>query len=240
MSINTHDGDDRLSDLLARTASGARSPRPWGVFVVDARKSLRRQRTFAVALAAGLIGLGVGFAMQIDGFDLGNKADVPGPAGAPTSTAGSTPPDTEAPERDEVCDFPEERPTYLPWLAEGEEVGEPIKSSADPGDKGSDFASLLWPRTEGDPDSDYVSLFRQSDGGEEGYGEPVYVFLGDAMGRFEIAPGEGDATILWLTGSGRCNVTVLTLRTADWSDTRLEEEIRKVARSLVGDRVESD
>lgn len=226
--------DDRLHELLAEGATAARAARPWGDFVGVARRSLRVHRIMVAGVAACVSILAVVGAGQLIGFGANNQGDVVDPAGPLTSMgSGETPP--PPPASHEPCDFPLARPTYLPWLQKGEEVGPPIRDKAEPGDEGSDFASLLWPWEEGDPDSDYsnVSLFTQTGEGYEVYGKVVDVEINGSKGRFEIAPGDGDAAITWLTGSGRCNVTVLTLRTSGWDDSRLEEEITRVARSLV-------
>ena len=181
------------------------------------------------------------FAGQFEGFGSNNQTDVP--VGVPSAGNSSSPSSANSPEpgtSDKACAFPDERPTYLPWLAEGEKVGSPIMDRAEAGDGGSDFATLLWPRVEGDAGSAYVSLFTQSSEGEEAHGEVVDVHVNGEKGRFELAPGDGDATITWLAGSEACNVTVLTLRTSGWADSRLEIEIKRVARSLAADVVEGE
>ena len=233
MNVENHGRDDRLGAVMEMTASAARPARPWGEFVVDARRSLMRRRFLAVSIAASVIALGVVFAGQFEGFGSNNQTGVPG--GVPSSGDTSSPSSANSPEpgtSEAACGFPDERPTYLPWLAEGEEVGSPIMDKAEAGDGSSDFATLLWPRVEGDPESDYVSLFTQSSEGVEAHGEVVDVHMNGEKGRFELAPGDGDATITWLAGSEPCNITVLTLRTSGWDDSRLETEIKRVARSL--------
>lgn len=239
MTTDDRSREGRLQVLLSEAAAAARPPRPWGDFVVGARRSLRVRRVLAVGAAVGIVLLAVPVATQLDMFGLPTeKNDPAGPPGSTTNQNTFEPRETigSTPASPEPCDFPDHRPTYLPWLGVGEEVGPPIRDRAESGDEDSDFATLLWPRDQTDPDSDYVSLFTQTAEGAEAHGKIVDVEINGEKGRFEIAPGGDDATITWLVGSGRCNVTVLTLRTSGWDDSKLEEEITRVARSLADDR----
>ncbi|MGH2808722.1 MAG: hypothetical protein ACRDKT_15770 [Actinomycetota bacterium] len=127
----------------------------------------------------------------------------------------------------QACEYPEFRPTYLPWLEPGEEVsaGTELLSSK----------SIVWgPGESRNPDQVKLQTKRKSRldhyrgsrfqrlmvRGEEAY----LVWVGD--------PGVGELTIHWDEGDGPCESYVLHYRDQDSFKHQVEAEIIKIAESL--------
>lgn len=123
------------------------------------------------------------------------------------------------------------RPTYLPWLEEGDPVPEPYIHDEPP--PGSDIQVILdWHApTSRNKDVYYVSL-RAGIEGVGGPGEKVPAHLFGEAGSFYEGTVPGDAAIIWFS-YGPCNTVTLELSAARRM-TRAEarREIIRVAQSL--------
>ena len=138
-------------------------------------------------------------------------------AGGGSTSAG---PVTETP-----CSYVEATPTYLPWLAEGEEVPEPqrwVKNGA---------SYVGWSSGGDDPVKQRSLVFRRNTEPLGGEGEAVSVRLEGAEGYYYSAPGSL-ASALWKTDSGSCGLITLALSLPGSDRAELRDHILKVVESL--------
>jgi hypothetical protein len=151
-------------------------------------------------------------------------------------------------EASETCQFPEWRPTYLPWLGPGDPVPEPVtdRSSSGGGPDGTDpgYSMLVWgygdistsagPRLEGT-----VALWRSTESVGALPVDPDVPQLPDG-GEGRFYEGEAnDWAIVWGDVPGdsedMCDETVLTLTMPHLSSENQRTELVEVAGSLVHD-----
>lgn len=134
-----------------------------------------------------------------------------------------------------VCDAPAARPTYLPWLSDGEDVGSPEVWSGGPED--GDSVQLTWFRPDGGTapeDAFYVALRRLTEpAAGTGGGATTNVELAGVLGRLGRGTTSGDVWMGWDTGDPTCNLIELELTTSGaYSTARAEREIERIAASL--------
>jgi len=149
-----------------------------------------------------------------------------------TVTASSSPFRSARPKR---CPPAAVRPSYLPWLKDGESVPRPQVYGA-PGFSSEDGTILSWSSLD-DPDKIppyWVRLHRYT-GGVVNWGEKVPVLLEGEVGRFyeqgTVLPG--NAVIEWEVSGPWCHTVTLELY-AETRMTRAEtrREIIRIAQSL--------
>jgi hypothetical protein len=165
--------------------------------------------------------------MLLGGAGCGGDAP-PAPNGStagPSSTANAT--------ASRACPFAPLRPTYLPWLAPGEQVPPPEKSIVGPEAAASPqlgAANLHWEREERGK-SYYVAIRteRPSDTGGPGKETSVSV-LGDSTA--ELYRGPGSASLFWITSLNACPDVWLELVASDLDWDQAAAEIVKVAEAL--------
>ena len=156
------------------------------------------------------------FALAVTGgCDTGERS-------SPTRDArGAT---ASAPTARTACAYVEARPTYLPWLGEGEEVPQPQLNV----ESGTSY--VAWTSGRGGPSQKSVILRRSSEP-RGGKGEPVSVRLEGARGYYYAAPGSS-AGVLWKTDSGPCNLITLALSLPGAGRAELRAEILQIVKSL--------
>lgn len=138
-----------------------------------------------------------------------------GPTAAPTRTA---------------CPYVQARPSYLPWLDEGEEVPEPRL------DVHGRTSYVAWSSGPDDPARQSSVVLRRDSEPRGGAGEPVSVRLEGARGYFYDGPG-GQAAVLWKTDAQTCKLITLTLSLPGVGRRELRTEILKIVQSLESRRL---
>lgn len=128
----------------------------------------------------------------------------------------------------ERCGFPTVRPTYLPWLGEGEQPGSPTRSF----DEEIDRAQLSWRHSSGDVG---VTVYPEDLAPS---GEPIGVKIDGINGYLHRGEG-GTVSVSWDLDA-RCNLLELSISLSDATQQELERELVKVARSLTTPREASD
>jgi hypothetical protein len=195
-----------------------------------------------VGFAAGLQGLWI-YRIDDDRWQLikvDGGLDVQGlsfmPPGAPTPHAM----------QEELCDFPDVRPTYLPWLAPGRPIPAPaMEQSVDGGgpqrlDPG--YSILHWGHgdvTKPDPGRDVgsVSIWRATQSVLSFPEDPAVPNLPDgSTGRLSVS--QGDWAIIWGDPApggvdDDCSGTTLVAYFPNLSRAEARREILAIARSLV-------
>lgn len=148
--------------------------------------------------------------------DAGERSSSTGAGGGSTAVATAT---------ETACPYVEARPTYLPWLDEGEEVPEPQRNV----ENGTSY--VAWSTGEADPSRQKSLIFRRNDEPMGGKGEPVSVSLEGADGYYYSAPGPL-ASVLWKTDSDSCNLITLALSLPGSDRPELRKEILQIVESL--------
>ena len=127
-------------------------------------------------------------------------------------------------ESEETCGSPPVRPTYLPWLNQGDSVPPPRESY----DAEIDRFSLGWDHPRSDGDRVGLSIYPLPNRESGGEGTNAYV-LG-VEGR--LYRGEGESlTIAWDLDQ-RCNFLELVYANSELTTGQIETELIRTARSL--------
>ncbi len=152
----------------------------------------------AVLVAVGVVGVAVG---------LGDRMAVPIGAG-PAPTASATGPGG--------CALPPFRPGYLPWLDDGQKVGDPVHAEA--GDPDGADARMVWARDADadDPDgpigTDHVVLQTLAELDDvNGPAAAVRVRGATGLMRWVGDPGVGTLSVIWREQPGRCGAHAIHL-----------------------------
>lgn len=200
--------------------------------IVERGEKLRRRRRIVYAatsvLAVGALWIGW---VSLPGLGLGGPERGVGPAGkgdaqvSPGQTDAASP--TSSPYESQGCSYSEFRPTYLPWISQGQEIPPPDEMSGD----GTDSADLVWHRSaQGKPF--YVRLGLAAELNPPGPGEPVAASIGDVRGEMEVID-TGDVAIRWYLPSDTCNLLVLEFTTVGEMTTQeAKGEVLKIAQSF--------
>lgn len=232
--------DDEVDQVLRAYAERWRSAQvPPPNLAAFGSSGVRRTLPVIGAVAAVLAIMGVA-AVLLPEQDKNDSSAVSGPgsSGTPsppdanvtsTVTASSSPSRSAEPKR---CPPVAVRPSYLPWLENGESVPPPEIRTGGPGPE-SDGTDLSW-RAPGETERKpyYVSLRRYT--GVASYsGEEVPVFIEREVGRFYEGTVPGHAAIEWGLSGLRCATVTLELY-AHPRMTRAEarREIIRIAQSL--------
>ena len=123
-----------------------------------------------------------------------------------------------------ACAYVEARPTYLPWLDEGEEVPKPQLET----ENGTSY--VMWASGDGGTSQKSVILRRNSEP-RGGLGEPVSVRLEGVPGYYYSSTGS-DAGVLWKTDSGPCDLITLAVSLPGSDQAEVRHEILKIVESL--------
>lgn len=217
-------------DLFAKAAG--RLPRHVNVDrIVERGENLRRLRRIVYAatsvLAVGALWIGW---VSLPGLELGGPVRGVDPADrgnaqvSPSETAASP---TSSPDGSQGCTYSEFRPTYLPWIPQGQVIPPPDEMSGD----GTDSADLVWHRSaQGKPF--YVRLGLSTELNPPGPGESVAGSIGDVRGQMEVID-TGDVAIRWFLPKDTCNLLVLEFTTVGEMTTQQGKgEVLKIAKSL--------
>ena len=121
----------------------------------------------------------------------------------------------------ERCDFPTTRPTYLPWLAEGDRPGAPILSYEEEIER----AQLSWRHRSGADVS--LTVYPED---LDSTGEPIGVEVDGVEGHLHRGEG-GTMSVSWDL-KARCDLLELGLSLPGASQKALKTELLKIARSL--------
>jgi len=223
-----------ILDALRRAAGSQRRDINTSEILNRGERLRARHRFLVVAvgavLAVGVLGV---FPTLLSLFDGGPEEGVPAVSDAqepsPSPIDGTEDP---TPSRGERCDFPDLRPTYLPWLTPDEDIPKPeaahLEHEDSSGEKVADSAYLDWTsRSIGVT----LSLEDELRGGP---GSPAEVTLMGTDGYVYTGPDPGEASILWDLPDEPCNLLSLHLRAADGVFTTAEaiDEVINVAESL--------
>jgi hypothetical protein len=155
--------------------------------------------------------------------DAGGRSPSAGDSSPSASDVGEGPQAAQA-GTEMACVHVEARPTYLPWLDEGEEVPEPQREV----DNGTSY--VMWTSGDGGPSQKSV-IFRRSSEPRGGLGEPVSVRLEGAQGYYYTAPGSSGG-VLWKTGSEPCGLITLAVSLPGSSQAEIRDEVLKIVESL--------
>ena len=139
-----------------------------------------------------------------------------------TGAGGGGSPTVESTEA--ACAYVEARPSYLPWLDEGEPVPEPQLQT----DNGTSY--VTWASGDGGTSQKSV-IFRRSSEPRGGRGEPVSVKLEGVRGYYYASPGS-DAGVLWKTDSDACDLITLAVSLPGSGRAEVRAEVLKIVKSL--------
>jgi hypothetical protein len=139
-----------------------------------------------------------------------------------TRAGGGRSPTVESTEA--ACAYVEARPSYLPWLDEGEEVPEPQLET----ENGTSY--VMWASGSGGTSQKTV-IFRRNSEARGGLGEPVSVRLEGVPGYYYASPGS-DGGVLWKTDSDACDLITLAVSLPGSDQAEVREEILKIVESL--------
>lgn len=170
--------------------------------------SLRTRAAICTAVSVAILATG--------GCDDSRERSASTERDAHGTTAPATPP---------PCPYVEAKPTYLPWLDDGEEVPEPRRAV----DNGTSY--VMWTSGGDDPFEQKSLILRRDSEPLGGKGEPVSVILERARGYFYGSPGS-DAAVLWKTEADACNLITLSLSLPGSSRAEVRDEILEVVESL--------
>lgn len=194
----------------------------------DIRGRARRQTATRVVavLGAALVGVAGVVGVAVSLMDTGGQSPVIDESPSPAF------PETDD-EQAETCERPSLRPTYLPWLEEGEDVPAPV--DAHDGDRDDPSGRLVWAQDPGRYDPDDVEAqvntvtitllpeyetSEQSARDIEVRGEPgTLLWTGD--------PGIGPVSLLWREEPGPCaySLSLLIQGTPDYLDMRPPDDL---------------
>ena len=228
--------ESRLQSLL----KDARFPDPpqsgsWE----DFRRQAHKNRRAHVAGSVGALGL-VALVAVLGVLGLRSVVDRP-----PRSDAGDRfPPGTsdaspqESPQDSSAsltCPFPSVRPSYLPWLGEGEDPLAPSKYIDDGTkmqDEGSGYAALMWanPNSNG---PDYVRLVTLTEDLAAGGVETKVSVDGDRGQLLPFDEASGGIVMEWEVSQDVCNKLSLELVAPSLTSSEAASEIRMIAESLL-------
>lgn len=141
----------------------------------------------------------------------------------------------EHPTSSPSCPFPSVRPTYLPWLDEGQEVPLPfVRMEITEGDAAYsrlDWRNPLWGKAF---PPYFVSLVRTTDPNLAAPGRPVPVTIeGSDLGSLYEGKEPGEASIYWVIPNVEsCSTLALWLAAPDMSRRQTLKEILLIAKSL--------
>jgi len=228
--------ESRLQSLL----KDARFPDPprsssWNNFRRQAHRN-RRAHFAGLMVTLGLVALVavLGVAGLQDVIDRSPRSDAIDrlPPGTSDASPQESPRDRSASLN---CPFPSVRPSYLPWLGEGEAPRPPSKYIDDGTklqDEGSGYAALMWanPNSNG---PDYVRLVTMTeDLAAEGVETEVSVD-GDRGQLLPLDEASGGIVMEWEISQGVCNKLSLELVAPGLTSSEAANEIKTIAESLL-------
>lgn len=217
------DVDRRLRAYADRWAATQPSPPP-----VDLRRARRIRGVQMLSLAAAVLVI-VAAATLVPTLlrpDPGQPARSGPDRAADTSSAEPSPVSptlelTPVPPPPRRCRPVEVRPSYLPWLEEGEPIPDPNISHF-PGRRPWVYSSWTDPASSSLRNRHRVVLARYS--GSSGTGDEVDVRLQGVLGQYYDDKVPTGGSILWRMPGGHCNIVALGLEAPatdeDWAHQR--------------------
>lgn len=230
--------EQRIRRLL-RTSLGESHTAPdgWDMFKVLAHRRYQRRRLLVAAVAtlmiAGLSVLAFVMVPQLEGTEdkqvAGDTDDVQINAGAAPFSDSTVSPDGKS--KAQRCNFPNLRPTYLPWAED--DIPPPIKDSVTAERVGeASFAILIWTSDPAADTTTYVHLETSTEQPAR-HGDEVDVFIDGAPGILGDYDSQSEGMVInWVLEDEPCRTLELALSDPALSRTQVAEEIRKIARSL--------
>ncbi len=181
----------------------------------------RRRRGTVWLIAAGVVVAAAATWFVFDGSTRRNPTD-PRQRGAIATSPRPSDSDSAR------CTPVEHRPTYLPWIEEGEQVPPPQESY----DAEIDRAQLSWSNSDPNPRVAGVGLTRYPHIPAGNFGEPANVSLAGTEGRLHSEDEGGLISIFWDVESDECNFVELILHAPGLSDKDAIDELKRIATSL--------
>ena len=193
------------------------------------QRLLRRVVAFSTTLfLVWTVAFGVIPALLGESGGSSKTAHSRGPLSEKNAAGGFAPAENgHEPKVDSTCPTAPVRPTYLPWLEEGEDVPPPRETY----DESIDRSQLSWVHKDETKEEIGIGLTRyQMHYLGEG-GEPIDVEIEGQPGQFFVGHGDGNVSIAWDL-VGECNWVSLGLHAPSLSSRDLRQKVVEIAESF--------